>query len=1614
MARTGVGLAGVGAVFGAASRALADSGRTGQRHVVLQLPWYHSWEYAGYYAAEHQGFFKRAGLKVEIRAIEHPITAVEAVVSGAADYGVSSSAADILQHRLRGKPVVVLATIFQRSGFCLRTLSAPDGPAELAALRGKIVGLHPRPHFHAELEMMLRAAGAPPGSYRLAPEGWRSADLLSGAVDAVAGSTINTPVAFRSVSHAIRVWQPYRFGVDFCGDTLFTREDVIREHPEEVEAFRRAVVDGWAHALARPKELAELILREYPAPPERPHSLESLLQQVSAVRELTIVDMVDLGYVNRERWSRMAMAFNELERIRLSREDLDRRVSTMFFEPPDPRQALKAALISGGIAAGIAAGAIGWSVQLRRAVRARTAALETRNREMDLAQKSLAAAEARAVESEQRSRSMFDHSPQPMWVYAPSAASSTASSAAPSAGPSAGASAVAAEGGQRGGQRGGRILDVNGAALVQYGYSREQFLSLDASQLDAGRLDHQAAAALGTTAPRSSTTDATPLTPAAVRGGWSGIWTLPEHRDGPRRETVTRKQRRADGSVFDAEIRSEVLPSLGAGARLVLVTDVTERLAAQAALKASEERFQLAVRGTQDGVWDWDIIRNVTYASERFSELLGYAPGELQGSGELLWDSLHPEDREHVQAALMAHLDRDERYDVEYRLRTRTGEFKWFRSRGRATRGEGGYPVRMAGSITDIGERKAAEAERLELSRQREAALARLELIMTRLPIGCIVWDEELRIAFANPGAQRMFGYTAEELIGRELSDLIASDIARATVADRTAKLRAGTDQASGVNENVRKDGTIISVEWFNTPLRDPQGRHLGILSMCVDVTERVAAEATIRENEQRLRLALEASRSGSWEWDVATGRVAWSPEFRKMLGLTASQENRSGANGIGANATGEIGTGESGMGESGPGDAGGRIEDLGESAHPDDRPVVEEALRRMAMGDAPSQLEYRLIRPDGSYVWTLSRSTVIRDETGAPRRVVGVSTDITERKRAEQALRNSEERYRSIVETAHEGIWVVDAHWNTTFVNSRLCRMIGRPATDLLFRPWSAAWSATGSATSSDERPETRTPAQAGARSRGPRNSSSGDAEPVRPEHDPAGSEMRRYTAALEAGGTATFEFPFVRPGGETVWTLMACSPLLDGQGAFIGALAMVTDITQRRRMEAELREWKQRYEAASRASRTILYDRVAGGRVVWGGAVESLLGVRAEAVGGMAEFLERVHPDDREAVRARLARADATGEPMHVEYRLLRADGGYMHVEDYGLVTPETASGPERRYVGFIGDVSERIRDKNAIRLQNEALARSNRDLERFAYLASHDLQEPLRTVSSYVQLLRQRHDGALGKESDEFIGYVVDGVSRMSAMISDLLRYSRVNTAPRRLEPVESHTLATEAVANLRIAIAEVQADVSVDPALPIVQADASQVRMLFQNLIANAVKFRRPGVTPRVRIEASIVPAEGPMALASVSSGGEGAEAAEAAGTAGIYPSGLAPSAGGGVVPAPPVPMAACFSVSDNGIGIERHDQERLFQMFQRLRPRTDFPGNGIGLAICKRIVERHGGRIWIESVPGEGTTFRFTLPFEASAGAGPVGSGRLAIVDVVAPGLSRHSEAVASP
>ncbi len=348
----------------------------------------------------------------------------------------------------------------------------------------------------------------------------------------------------------------------------------------------------------------------------------------------------------------------------------------------------------------------------------------------------------------------------------------------------------------------------------------------------------------------------------------------------------------------------------------------------------------------------------------------------------------------------------------------------------------------------------------------------------------------------------------------------------------------------------------------------------------------------------------------------------------------------------------------------------------------------------------------------------------------------------------------------------------------------------------------------------------------------------------------------------------------------------------------------------------------WENQYDAAANKMKLVFISAY----------VEPVLGYTVEEALTNTEFwYELIHPEDLKRALEEISKIRLSGKAGVVSLRALHKDGHTVDIDAHMVAIMKDGKPIGSR--GVMMDVSERQRLVNAQIRYAAMLRRSNEQLQQFAYITSHDLQEPLRMVISYLQLLERRYSNALDSDAHEFITYAVDGATRMKELITGLLQYSRLDADQELQEPISAQDVLDRALTNLSVAITDSGAVITHEP-LPRVQVDSLQLMQLFQNLIGNAIKFH----------------SNEPLKIHI------GAEKRE---------------------------DEWLFHVKDNGIGIAPEYQERIFAMFQRLHTRTEYAGTGIGLAICKKIVERHGGRIWVESAAGEGATFYFTLPIQAN-------------------------------
>ncbi|MDS0474632.1 PAS domain S-box protein [Natrinema sp. 1APR25-10V2] len=529
----------------------------------------------------------------------------------------------------------------------------------------------------------------------------------------------------------------------------------------------------------------------------------------------------------------------------------------------------------------------------------------------------------------------------------------------------------------------------------------------------------------------------------------------------------------------------------------------------------------------------------------------------------------------------------------------------------------------------------------------------------------------------------------------------------------------------------------------------------------------------------------------------------------------------------------------------------------------------VETELSKGRVGEPV--METMLRTADGEFVPAEATFSLVPDDED---KRIGVARDISERKERERALEESEARFRMLAENLDEVVWLSDSETREVlYTNPAYEEIFDRDRESLYDDP-----TAFLEAIHSDDR--------------------------------------RRVAQAYDALPDEGFdeEFRVVRTDGEVRWLdVQATLVRNDGKNRVVG---IAEDITERKKREQALEESERRY-------RTLAENFPNGAVALFD---EDL---RYTAVGGQLLKAEGVDPEDRVGrsvydlypeelidqvepyFRATFTGELNTFETEYLDRHLLNQTLPVRNADD------ETFAG-----MLVVQDITER-------REYQRQLEESNERLEQFAYVVSHDLQEPLRMVTSYLQLLEKRYGDAFDEDGEEFLDYAVDGAERMREMIDALLEYSRVETRGDPFEPTDLNAVFDDVLEDLQLQIEEADAEIAAED-LPYVEGDASQLRQVFQNLLANALTYSGDE-PPRVHVGADRRSEEW------------------------------------------------VISVKDEGIGIDAEDTDRIFEVFQRLHSHEEHEGTGIGLALCRRIVERHGGEIWVESEPGEGSAFSFTLP-----------------------------------
>jgi PAS domain S-box-containing protein len=1001
--------------------------------------------------------------------------------------------------------------------------------------------------------------------------------------------------------------------------------------------------------------------------------------------------------------------------------------------------------------------------------------------------------------------------------------------------------------------------------------------------------------------------------------------------------------------------------------------DHAARGRAEDALREGEDRFRTLANNIPQLAWMADEKGSIFWYNDRWFDYTGTNLKEVAGWG---WQKVHHPDHVRRVVEKIKHcFQTGEVWEDTFPLRGRDGNYRLFLSRAVPIRDPEGKVLRWFGTNTDISESKESGAKYRGLL---EAA-----------PDAMVVVDQSGEIVLLNVQAEKQFGYHRDELIGQKVKNIIPAGFAERLISDGTRTAAEALAQQIGTGIELigrRKNGSDFPIEIMLSPLESAEG--ILVTAAIRDISVRRDAENHLAQMEGRYRGLLEAAPDAMVVVNQAGNIVLLNVQAEKQFGYSRDEL-------VGQKVKNIIPAGfaERLIADSTRSAADALAQQIGTG--------IELTGRRKNKTEFPIEI---MLSPLESAEGIL---------------VTAAIRDISVRRAAETHLAQMEGRYRGLLEAAPDAMVVVNQSGEIVLLNVRAEKefgysrdeLLGQKIKNLIPEGFAERLIADG----------TRTAAQAlaqqigtgieliGRRKNGsdfpieimlsPLESAEGilvtaairDISVRRAAEKHLGQMEGRYRGLLEAAPDAMVvvnqsgeivllnvraekEFGYSRDellgqkvknlipegfaerlisdGTRTAAQALAqqigtgieligrrkdgsqfpieimLSPLESAEGILV--TAAIRDITVRRDAENHLARMEGRYRGLLEAAPDAMVVVNQGGEIV-------LLNVQAEKQFGYSRdeligqkvknlipegFAERLVADALRSAEDALAQQIGTG----IELTARRKNGSDFPIE---LMLSPLESAEGILVTAAIRDITKRKKAEANLLEKVEELNRSNEELGQFAYIASHDLQEPLRMVASYTQLLSRRYKGKLDADADEFIAFAVDGASRMQRLIQDLLTYSRVGTKGQDMLDVSSEEALQQALINLRGAIEDSGALVTHDP-LPAVLADEMQLIQLFQNLVGNAIKYQKPGI-PKVHVSA-------------FRNGGK----------------------------------KWTFSVKDNGLGIDPQYFEKIFGMFQRLHKREEFAGTGIGLAICKKIVERHGGSISVESEPGHGSTFLFAL------------------------------------
>lgn len=945
------------------------------------------------------------------------------------------------------------------------------------------------------------------------------------------------------------------------------------------------------------------------------------------------------------------------------------------------------------------------------------------------------------------------------------------------------------------------------------------------------------------------------------------------------------------------------------------IQDITEEEILKQGMKELLKRYHLVSKATSEIIYDWDISKKSIFWGEGLRTHFGYHISSSTASHEDFGGFIHPADEDRIRESHKKFFEsKEEFWEGEYRFLKADGSFAHVVDKGFGIRNGKGKIVRMVGALQNITDIKATNKKLQE----------RNDFIQTtveNLPIGIAVNDINTgKVTFMNRKFSEIYGWPKEDLYDipsffekiypdpgyrKEISERILADIQ----SGDPKKMSWAGIKITGQNGNKK----IISAK--NIPVYEQEL----MISTVIDETERYKAEKEVEKSNERFLYATKAVSDAIWDWNMESETIFWGDGYKTLFGYPLETNYVT--------------------------------QDAWEHAiHPEDKEEIVKSILKARKDKNVNkwEAEYRFKKYCGEYAYVKEKTIILRDEKGKPFRMVGALQDISEQRKAEEMISQERNLLRTLIDNIPDYIYVKDKDFKHIINNTANVKLLGKNSE-----------SETTGKTSYDLFPKELA--------------------------DIYQSDDEKVINSLKP--VINREEPIIDHLGQKRILNTSKLPLVDQAGNVLGLVGISRDITENKDYEKSLIFKTKLLETIATTVNLLLFNQN------WLQALEEcleLVGKTVEADG--VYFFKNFTDPESGSLMARQViewnNSEVSSEIANPNYQNLPLEAFPEFLEKALQKKPfiasvQNSSGTllqilteqgivsilqlpiyiKNEFFGFIGfdycktehfwteeeitflqtlisniEVAiERTENLNSLhalndKLQqsNHELAMSNKELEQFAYVASHDLQEPLRMITSFLTLIDKKYSPKLDEKGKQYINFAVDGALRMKTIILDLLEYSRVGRVYIPAEEVDVNIILEEIKSLLQATIEETGATIEWVN-VPVIKIQKAYLRQVLQNIISNALKYRNDIVSPIIVVKA--------------------------------YEEG----------------KYWHFEIKDNGLGIPEEYHKKIFVIFQRLHGKEKYSGTGIGLAICKKIIDNVGGKIWVDSKIDIGSTFHFTLP-----------------------------------